>query len=145
MYRKVSLSRAPWLVKLLPLLLILGACATGAIREKQLTMPVIDGATSVGQEVCVECHEGVKAGVHSRLAALVACIRKRIERDQVDLGWHPFKYAGQLACVPITVIDTIQHDIFKRDPAPALTDIFLAGLQQFAYRILPVKRHQFIA
>ena len=68
MHRKVSLSRAPWLVKLLPLLLILGACATGAIREKQLTMPVIDGATSVGQEVCVECHEGVKAGVHSRLA-----------------------------------------------------------------------------
>jgi len=68
MHRKVSLSRAPWLVKLLPLLLILGACATGAIREKQLTLPVIDGATSVGQEVCVECHEGVKAGVHSRLA-----------------------------------------------------------------------------
>ena len=68
MHRKVSLSRAPWLVKLLPLLLILGACATGAIREKQLTLPVIDGATSVGQETCVECHEGVKAGVHSRLA-----------------------------------------------------------------------------
>ncbi len=68
MYRKVSLSRAPWLVKLLPLLLFLGACATGAIREKQLTLPVIDGATVVGQETCQECHEGMGAGVHSRLA-----------------------------------------------------------------------------
>ncbi len=68
MHRKVSLSRAPWLVKLLPLLLFLGACATGAIREKQLTLPVIDGATSVGSEACLECHEGMGAGVHSRLS-----------------------------------------------------------------------------
>jgi DmsE family decaheme c-type cytochrome len=68
MFRKVSLSRTSWLVKLLPLLLILGACATGAIREKQLTLPVIDGATAVGQETCLECHEGMTAGVHSRLA-----------------------------------------------------------------------------
>ena len=68
MHRKVSLSRTSWLVKLLPLLLFLGACATGAIREKQLTLPVIDGATSVGQEACAECHEGMSAGVHSRLA-----------------------------------------------------------------------------
>lgn len=68
MHRKVSLSRTSWLVKLLPLLLFLGACATGAIREKQLTLPVIDGATSVGQEVCAECHEGMSAGIHSRLA-----------------------------------------------------------------------------
>jgi len=68
MLRKVSLSRAPWPVKLLPLLLLLGACATGAIREKQLTMPVIDGATPVGSQACMECHEGYRAGVHSRLA-----------------------------------------------------------------------------
>ncbi len=68
MHRKVSLSRASWLVKLLPLLLFLGACATGAIREKQLTLPVIEGATSVGSEACLECHEGMGAGVHSRLA-----------------------------------------------------------------------------
>ena len=68
MFRKVSLSRTSWLVKLLPLLLILGACATGAIREKKLTLPVIEGATAVGQETCLECHEGMTAGVHSRLA-----------------------------------------------------------------------------
>jgi len=68
MSRKVSLSKAPWLVKLLPLLLFLGACATGAIREKQLTLPVIDGATPVGSAACMECHEGYSAGVHSRLA-----------------------------------------------------------------------------
>ena len=68
MFRKGSVSRAPWLVKLLPLLLLLGACATGAIREKQLTLPVIEGATSVGSEACLNCHEGMGAGVHSRLA-----------------------------------------------------------------------------
>ena len=67
MHRKVSLSRVPWLVKLLPLLLILAACATGAIREKQLTLPVIEGATSVGQETCLECHEDVTTGAHSHL------------------------------------------------------------------------------
>jgi DmsE family decaheme c-type cytochrome len=69
MDRKGSLSRSPWWVKYLPLLLILGACATGAIREKQLTLPVIDGATPVGQETCQECHEGMGTGVHARLAA----------------------------------------------------------------------------
>ncbi|MBW2476300.1 MAG: DmsE family decaheme c-type cytochrome [Deltaproteobacteria bacterium] len=69
MLRKVSLTKAPRLVRLLPLLIFLGACATGAIREKQLTLPVIDGATPVGQETCWECHEGVGAGVHSRLAS----------------------------------------------------------------------------
>ncbi len=68
MYRKFLLTRAPWPVKLLPLLLFLGACATGAIREKQLVLPVIDGAASVGQAACLECHEGIAAGVHSRLS-----------------------------------------------------------------------------
>ncbi len=33
-----------------------------------MTLPVIAGATSVGQEACLECHEGMGAGIHSRLA-----------------------------------------------------------------------------
>ena len=70
------------LVKLLPLLLILAACATGAIREKMLTMPQIEGATYVGQDTCLECHddmagedfptstggEGFAHTIHGRLA-----------------------------------------------------------------------------
>jgi DmsE family decaheme c-type cytochrome len=72
MLRKVSLTKAPWLVKLLPLALILGACATGAIREKQLTLPTIEGAEAVGQETCLECHddyaESFAASAHGRLA-----------------------------------------------------------------------------
>ena len=55
MRRKFN-TKASWLVKALPLLLILGACATGTIREKVLTLPVIEGATYVGQETCLECH-----------------------------------------------------------------------------------------
>jgi DmsE family decaheme c-type cytochrome len=61
-----------WLVRTLPLLLILGACATGSIRERVLTMPTIKGASYVGPAVCVGCHEGVaetmKQNVHGRLA-----------------------------------------------------------------------------
>ncbi|HKL25456.1 MAG TPA: GSU2203 family decaheme c-type cytochrome [Desulfuromonadales bacterium] len=72
MFRKVSLTRAPWLVKLLPLALILGACATGAIREKQLTLPTIEGAEPVGQETCLECHDdyaaSFAASIHGRIA-----------------------------------------------------------------------------
>jgi DmsE family decaheme c-type cytochrome len=60
------------LVKLLPLALILGACATGAIREKQLTLPTIEGAEPVGQQTCLECHEDYAASfavsTHGRLA-----------------------------------------------------------------------------
>ncbi len=61
------------LVSLLPpLLLILAACATGAIREKLLTMPQIDGANYVGQDTCLECHEDMTESfshnVHGRLA-----------------------------------------------------------------------------
>jgi len=81
MRRKFN-TKASWLVKALPLLLILGACATGTIREKVLTLPVIEGATYVGQETCLECHddmagdnfatstggEGFAKTIHGRLA-----------------------------------------------------------------------------
>ncbi|OGR31557.1 MAG: cytochrome C [Desulfuromonadales bacterium GWD2_61_12] len=61
-------------VRLLPLLLILvlAACATGAIRERILTMPVIEGATYLTQESCSDCHAEVAgrmaSNVHGRLA-----------------------------------------------------------------------------
>lgn len=72
MRRKLSHIKAPWLVRLLPLLLILGACATGSIREKVLTLPVIEGATYVGQETCEGCHDEMAStfakSIHGRLA-----------------------------------------------------------------------------
>lgn len=71
MQRKLFKSKAVWL-RLLPLLLILGACATGTIREKLLTLPVIDGANYVSQETCAECHAdqatAYQRTTHGRLA-----------------------------------------------------------------------------
>ncbi len=58
MRRKFN-TKASWLVKALPLLLVLGACATGTIREKVLTLPVIEGATYVGADSCYGCHDGM--------------------------------------------------------------------------------------
>lgn len=72
MRRKLSRINAPWLVRIFPLLLILGACATGTIREKVLTLPVIEGAAYVGQDTCVGCHEDMASAfgrsIHGRLA-----------------------------------------------------------------------------
>jgi len=72
MSRKLLQTKAKWLVRLLPLMLILGACATGTIREKILTLPQIDGASYVGQETCAGCHDDKAAAmagnVHGRLA-----------------------------------------------------------------------------
>jgi len=66
---KISAAR---LIRIVPLLLLAGACATGAIREKILTLPSIEGATPVGQAACLECHEDAAKqmanGVHARLA-----------------------------------------------------------------------------
>ncbi len=60
------------LVSVLLLMMFLAACATGAIREKMLSMPQTNGATYVGQEICTECHDGImgdwEQNVHSRLA-----------------------------------------------------------------------------
>jgi len=70
------------LVSVLLLVMFLAACATGAIREKMLSMPQIDGASYVGQDTCLECHddmagedfatstggEGFAHTVHGRLA-----------------------------------------------------------------------------
>ena len=60
------------LVSVLLLVMFLAACATGAIREKMLTMPQIDGATYVGQDTCLECHEDMAESfshnIHNRLA-----------------------------------------------------------------------------
>ncbi|RMF47274.1 MAG: DmsE family decaheme c-type cytochrome [Deltaproteobacteria bacterium] len=67
-YRKPT--RRLW--KVLPLVLLLTACATGAIRERILTLPVIEGATYVGADTCAGCHEEISssmdATVHGRLA-----------------------------------------------------------------------------
>lgn len=66
---RISASR---LVRILPVVLLVAACATGAIREKILTLPSIEGATPVGQATCLECHEdaakSLAGNVHSRLA-----------------------------------------------------------------------------
>lgn len=71
MQRKMLKSKAVWRC-LLPLLLVLGACATGTIREKLLTLPVIDGASYVSQETCAGCHEdkatAYKSNIHARIA-----------------------------------------------------------------------------
>jgi len=67
-----SKNTGKWLVRMLPLLVLLGACATGTIREKLLTLPVIEGANYVGMETCAGCHEdkaaGLEINVHGRLA-----------------------------------------------------------------------------
>jgi len=67
-----SKNTGKWLVRTLPLLVLLGACATGTIREKLLTLPVIEGASYVGMETCAGCHEdkaaGLEKNVHGRLA-----------------------------------------------------------------------------
>jgi DmsE family decaheme c-type cytochrome len=71
MERNIKIS-ATRLIRIIPLLLLVGACATGAIREKILTLPSIEGATPVGQTACLECHEDAARqmanGVHARLA-----------------------------------------------------------------------------
>ena len=70
------------LVSVLLLVMFLAACATGAIRQKMLSMPQIDGASYVGQDTCLECHddmagedfatstggEGFAHTIHGRLA-----------------------------------------------------------------------------
>jgi len=65
-----SKSRRLWLLPVV--LIVLAACSTGAIREKILTLPVIEGATYVGQETCEGCHEDYAVSfaksIHGRLA-----------------------------------------------------------------------------
>ena len=54
------------------LVMLVGACATGSVRERILTLPTIEGASQVGDKECAGCHEGVQkafaATVHGRLA-----------------------------------------------------------------------------
>ncbi len=67
-----SRTSASQLVRVIPLVLLVAACATGAIREKILSLPQIEGATPVGQTACAECHEDaakkMAKNVHGRLA-----------------------------------------------------------------------------
>jgi len=67
-----KLTRPKRLLKLIPLLVLVGACATGALQEKMLSMPSIEGASYVGNEACADCHEEVTSdftgNVHGRLA-----------------------------------------------------------------------------
>jgi DmsE family decaheme c-type cytochrome len=69
---KSSGTKTGRLVSVLLLVVFLAACATGAIREKMLSTPTIDGATYVGQDTCLECHddmaESFSRNIHARLA-----------------------------------------------------------------------------
>lgn len=72
MRRRYS-SRSRWRLGLvLPTLLLVAACATGAIREKLLTLPAIEGASTVGSSTCADCHadaaKALAGTVHGRLA-----------------------------------------------------------------------------
>jgi len=72
MQKKLTGTKKVLLAMFLPLLLVIGACATGSIRERLLTLPVIEGANYVGDKACADCH-GDKMGqfaksVHGKLA-----------------------------------------------------------------------------
>lgn len=60
------------LILLCALMAVVGACATGAVRERMLTLPTIDGANKVGDAGCASCHEKMMApfakSIHGRLA-----------------------------------------------------------------------------
>lgn len=52
--------------------LLVGACATGKIRERVLTLPTIEGASYVGDADCAQCHDKIAApfarSIHGRIA-----------------------------------------------------------------------------
>ncbi len=68
----MSAKRTAQLAALFSLTVVVGACATGAVRERMLTLPKIEGATTVGDKTCSQCHENMMAPfaktVHGRLA-----------------------------------------------------------------------------
>lgn len=55
------------------LAMLVGACATGSVRERVLTLPTIEGATRMGDSACAACHDAMLAPfaktVHGRLAS----------------------------------------------------------------------------
>lgn len=72
MQRTLSCRRLLCLAMLLALSAVIGACATGAVRDRMLTPPTIAGAVHVGDEKCASCHGEVHKGfantVHGRIA-----------------------------------------------------------------------------
>lgn len=68
----MSAKRTLQLAALCSLAAVVCACATGAVRERLLTLPKIDGATTVGDKACAQCHEAMMTPfaqtVHGRLA-----------------------------------------------------------------------------
>ena len=72
MRHTLSGARIVQLAGLCILLTLVGACATGSVRERILTLPTIEGATRVGDKECATCHEAMMPAfaktVHGRLA-----------------------------------------------------------------------------
>src|SRR5437879_1524716 len=52
---------------------------------------------------------------HPARGAHKARVRKRVERNQVDLAWHPRNQFRELACVLLAIVDTFEHDVFEGD------------------------------
>ncbi|RII27624.1 MAG: cytochrome C [Geobacter sp.] len=72
MRKNILHTSAVRLAVLLAATTVVAACATGAIRERILTLPVIEGATYVGDKDCAQCHEKIVEPfadtIHGKLA-----------------------------------------------------------------------------
>lgn len=72
MRHTLSSAKVVQLAALCLLVSVIGACATGAVRERMLTLPTIEGASKVGDGNCASCHKELMAPfaktVHGRLA-----------------------------------------------------------------------------
>ena len=65
--------RIPWLTLLLLLVVFTGIqCAKHALPPKAVSLPMIEGATTVGSAACADCHEdhveNLKLDLHAGLS-----------------------------------------------------------------------------
>ena len=73
-------------------------------------------------------------------------LRKRIERDQVELARHVAHQLDQLVGMRVGVVDAVQHHVLERDEvARRRPQVAPAGGQQLAQRVLAIERHQPVA
>lgn len=72
MQKKLPNARWLSLAALSVISLVVGACATGSVRERVLTLPTIEGAAYVGDKDCAQCHDKIVEPfadtIHGKLA-----------------------------------------------------------------------------
>jgi len=91
----------------------------------------------------VPVRQDLRESIHAIVGrAFVRNSRRRVERDQVHLGFDPRQQFHEASGIVWRVVDAGEQHVLERDPVPVLERKAAAGVDDAVQRIFPIGRDE---